>query len=143
MPSRAPSRAPATAALVSASPPSETTRRSSVSASPGRTSAWKRGAGREQAETLIGTVDRARTADRLDEELELLATLQVLDGAEGGARGVGGRLAADERRDAERDGGDRRPAASVDVREGGQGRGELEEQLGSVRVGQAEGRRST
>ena len=40
MPSRAPSRAPATAAFVSVSPPSETTRRSSVSTSPGRTSAW-------------------------------------------------------------------------------------------------------
>ncbi len=40
-PSRAPSRAPATAAFVSVSPPSETTRRSSFSASPGRRSAWK------------------------------------------------------------------------------------------------------
>ena len=100
----------------------------------------ERGAGREQAEALIGAVDRARAADRLDEELELLAALEILDGGERGAGGVGGGLAADERRDAERDRGDRRPAAAVDVREGREGRGELEEPFGPVRVGEPEGR---
>ena len=74
------------------------------------------GAGREQTESLIGAVDRARTADRLDEELELLAALEVLDGGQRGPGGVGGGLAADERGGAERDGRDRGAAAAVDVR---------------------------
>ena len=100
----------------------------------------ERRAGGEQAEALIGSVDRPRAADRLDEELELLAALEVLDGAEGGAGGVVGGLAPDERGDAERDRGDRGAAAAVDMREGREGGRELEEPLGAVRVGQAEGR---
>src|SRR4029450_9467692 len=45
----------------------------------------ERGAGREQTEPLIGPVDRARTAHRLDQELGLLAALEVLDRGERGA----------------------------------------------------------